>query len=36
MRIAAKKELGLTDNAVDEMEIEEDSLTELDGALEDG
>jgi site-specific DNA-methyltransferase (cytosine-N4-specific) len=35
-RVFAKKELGLTDNAVDEMETEEDSLTELDGALEDG
>jgi site-specific DNA-methyltransferase (cytosine-N4-specific) len=27
-RVFAKKELGLTDNAVDEMETEEDSLTE--------
>jgi site-specific DNA-methyltransferase (cytosine-N4-specific) len=35
-RVFAKKELGLTDNAVDEMETEEDSLTELDGVLEDG
>nr|WP_216087046.1 DNA methyltransferase [Stanieria cyanosphaera] len=33
-RVFAKKELGLTDPAVDEIEIEEDSLTEFDGAFE--
>jgi site-specific DNA-methyltransferase (cytosine-N4-specific) len=32
-RVFAKKELGLTDSAVDEIEIEEDSLTEFDGAF---
>lgn len=34
-RVFAKKELGLTDDAVDEIEIEEDSLTEFDGAFEE-
>lgn len=34
-RVFAKKELGLTDDAVDEVEIEEDSLTEFDGAFEE-
>jgi site-specific DNA-methyltransferase (cytosine-N4-specific) len=32
-RVFAKKELGLTDSAVDEIEIEEDSLTEFDGSI---
>ncbi|VXD17748.1 DNA methylase N-4/N-6 [Planktothrix serta PCC 8927] len=32
-RVFAKKELGLTDNAVDEIELEEDSLTDFDGIL---
>ncbi len=32
-RVFAKKELGLTDDAVDEMEIEEYSLTESEGTL---
>jgi DNA modification methylase len=30
-RVFAKKELGLTDNAIDQIEIEEDSLTEFNG-----
>ena len=34
-RVFAKKELGLTDDAVDEREIEADSLTEFDGELEE-
>jgi site-specific DNA-methyltransferase (cytosine-N4-specific) len=34
-RVFAKKELGLTDNAVDEIETEEDSLVELDSAFAD-
>lgn len=34
-RVFAKKELGLTDDAVDALEIEEDSLTEFDGAFEE-
>jgi DNA modification methylase len=34
-RVFAKKELGLTDDAVDEVEAEEDSLTEFDGAFEE-
>lgn len=34
-RVFAKKELGLTDDAVDEIEIEEDSLTVFDGTLEE-
>ena len=34
-RVFAKKELGLTDDVVDEIEIEEDSLTEFDGAFEE-
>ena len=32
-RVFAKKELGLTDHEVDEVEDEEDSLTEFDGIL---
>ncbi len=32
-RVFAKKELGLTDDAVDEIESEEDSLTEFEGTL---
>lgn len=34
-RVFAKKELGLTDDVVDKIEIEEDSLTEFDRAFEE-
>ncbi|OCQ97997.1 DNA methylase [Oscillatoriales cyanobacterium USR001] len=34
-RVFAKKELGLSDNALDEIEIEEDSLTRFDGVFEE-
>ncbi|MCU0535854.1 MAG: hypothetical protein MUD14_18355 [Hydrococcus sp. Prado102] len=34
-RVFAKKELGVTDDTVDAIEVEEDSLSELDEAFED-
>jgi hypothetical protein len=33
--VFAKKELGVTDDVVDAVETEEDSLTEINGAFED-
>jgi len=34
-RVFAKKELGLTDDAVDDVESEENSLAEFDGVFEE-
>jgi site-specific DNA-methyltransferase (cytosine-N4-specific) len=34
-RVFAKKELGLTDESIDEIEMEENSLTQFEGEFEE-